>query len=325
MSLTCLLGCSRFIGNPRIMKWIEFIMKVPKECVEPVCDLFSKYSSHGVAVEEDVFHGQGVNDSDRVLGFVTVRACLPKDQLLVEKRVKISIGLALIARLYGLDPVQEKEIDDKTLLASWKDNHTPIRIGRSMIVKPSWCRQLDKDRSVVLQIDPGLAFGTGYHPTTQLCLELLEDLCPVEKLLDVGTGSGILSIAAAKLGACRVVSIDIDPIAVQVAQSNASDNGVSEQLDVLCSALEDISFIGDKYMLVVANLYSNLLQDFVGLFYKALSVRGSLVVSGILLEQSAQVKLAFTSRGWFVKQELSLEDWVALVMVKDGQLCIDSL
>ena len=78
-------------------------------------------------------------------------------------------------------------------------------------------------------------------------------------------------------------------------------------------------------MLVVANLYSNLLQDFVGLFYKALSVRGSLVVSGILLEQSAQVKLAFTSRGWFVKQELSLEDWVALVMVKDGQLCIDSL
>tara|TARA_B100001013_G_scaffold341471_1_gene266014 strand:+ start:56 stop:979 length:924 start_codon:yes stop_codon:yes gene_type:complete len=307
------------------MKWIEFIMKVPKECVEPVCDLFSKYNFQGVAVEEGPFYGQGVNHRESEFGFVTVRACLPKDQLLREKRVKISIGLALIARLYDLDPVQEAEIDDKTLIANWKDSHTSIRIGRSMIVKPSWRHQLDSDHPVVLQIDPGLAFGTGYHPTTQLCLELIENLCPVEKLLDVGTGSGILSIAAAKLGTSSVVAIDVDPVSVQVAQSNAKDNHVDEQLEVMCSTLEQLSFGKDKFMLVVANLYSNLLEDFVRMFYEALSTRGSLVVSGILLEQSAQVKRIFTSEGWFVKQELSLEDWVALVMVKEGRLCIDSL
>lgn len=306
------------------MEWIEFVVRVPKECVEPVCNLFSIYSPYGVSVEEHVLQDKTTLKSAALGHNITVRSCLLKDDSLQEKRARIGIGLTLIGQLYDLEPPEENEIDEKTLLDQCKNSHSPIEIGRSIVIKPSWRSFDNKDRPVVIEIDPGLAFGTGYHPTTQLCLELLEDLCPVDKLLDVGTGSGILSIAAAKLGTGKVVSIDIDPTAVRVANENAFSNGVADQIKIQCISLKQLRFKEGEYLLIVANLYSNLLEDLVALFYKLLSSKGSLVISGILLEQSAQVKGTFKSHGWFIKREISLEDWVVIEMVKDGELCIDS-
>ena len=162
----------------------------------------------------------------------------------------------------------------------------------------------------------GLAFGTGYHPTTQLCLEVLENLCPVDKLLDVGTGAGIISIAAAKLGTGKVVSIDVDPTAVRVAQDNAVINRVNDKIEVQCTSVEKLYCKEDDYLIIVANLYANLLENLASSFYTLLSSKGTLVISGILLEQATQIKRTFKSYGWSLKHEKSLEDWVVLVLEK---------
>ena len=298
------------------MQWIEFVVKVPKECVEPVCNLFSKYSSYGFAIEEYVLDDRKKFKSSPWDNMVTIRSCLLKDDSLQEKRTRIGIGLALIAQVYGLEPAKENEIDEKILLDQWKDRHSPIEIGRSVVIKPTWHSLDNKKRPVVIEIDPGLAFGTGYHPTTQLCLEILESLCPVDKLLDVGTGSGILSIAAAKLGTGKVVSIDVDSIAVRVARDNAVINKVNNKMEVQCTSVEKLHCKEDEYSIIVANLYANLLENLASSFYILLSSKGTLVISGILLEQATQIKRVFKSYGWFLKHEKSLEDWVVLVLKK---------
>ena len=218
--------------------------------------------------------------------------------------------------MYDLEPAKENEIDEKILLDQWKDRHSPIEIGRSLVIKPTWHSLDDKNRPIVIEIDPGLAFGTGYHPTTQLCLEVLENLCPVDKLLDVGTGSGILSIAAAKLGTGKVISIDVDPTAVRVAQDNAVINSVNDKIEVQCTSVEKLYCKEDDYLIIVANLYANLLENLASSFYTLLSSKGTLVISGILLEQATQIKRTFKSYGWSLKHEKSLEDWVVLVLEK---------
>ena len=300
------------------MQWIEFVVKVPKECVEPVCNLFSTYSSYGLAIEEYVLDDKKEFKSSDLDNMVTIRSCLLKDDSLQEKRTRIGIGLALIAQVYGLEPAKENEIDEKILLDQWKQRHSPIEIGRSLVIKPTWHALDNKKRPVIIEIDPGLAFGTGYHPTTQLCLEVLENLCPVDKLLDVGTGSGILSIAAAKLGTGKVVSVDVDATAVRVARDNAVINRVDDQMEVQCTSVEKLHCKEDEYLIIVANLYANLLENLASSFYTLLSSKGTLVISGILLEQAAQIKRTFKCYGWVLKHEKSLEDWVVLVLEKIG-------
>ncbi|MGA9532039.1 MAG: 50S ribosomal protein L11 methyltransferase, partial [Anaerolineales bacterium] len=194
----------------------------------------------------------------------------------------------------------------------------PIEVGRQLLVQPSWLEPEPSDR-IVLKIDPGMAFGTGTHPTTLLCLQLLEDLIePGSTLVDLGSGSGILSIAGILLGASRALAYDVSDHAVEATRANAQVNGVSERLvaekgslDELLAAMER----GLKPDLIVANILAPILEEMLSSgLVSALRPGSMLVLSGILAEQLEGLRSAAVGHDLTVIEERSQSDWHALAL-----------
>jgi ribosomal protein L11 methyltransferase len=198
----------------------------------------------------------------------------------------------------------------------WKQDVQPLPVGKTLYVCPSWNAEAPQGRTAIV-IDPGMAFGTGHHATTRACLVLLEETmrrCCVRRALDFGTGSGILSIALAKLGATQVVAIDNDRVALEVAAANASCNGVLAAL-VLTPALADAP---GSFDLIVANLYTNLLTATAAEISDRLEPAGTLICSGFLDEDESQVLAAYRRRGFVVQRRLHDGEWVTLSLRRGG-------
>jgi len=212
----------------------------------------------------------------------------------------------------ALRQMQSLTVADQDWLAEWKKGYEPVAIGQRLLVTPSW--KLDQgtetDR-VIVQIDPGMAFGTGTHETTRGCLELLEKYWRGGSLLDVGTGTGILAIAAVKLApGSRVVGIDIDPEAITVAEENAEINGVAEELELEVNKLS--SFHGQQFDLVLANLTADVIVPLAADFAQVIAPQGILIVSGILREQEAEVREALGGQHFDVIEAKPDHEWVTL-------------
>ena len=202
----------------------------------------------------------------------------------------------------------------------WKEGLVPIEIGRSLVVKPSWCDYDNRDGRLVLDLDPGLAFGTGRHATTFMCLEILEkQLCdasmPQLAILDVGTGSGILAMACAILGQENVTAIDLDPETLPVAAENLEVNGLTRKVRLACASPEAIS---GRFDLILANLTALDLVVAAPDLAKLSASGGRLVLSGILTEQVEEVAAAFAAREFTVLSRVEQEEWTALVLGRVG-------
>jgi ribosomal protein L11 methyltransferase len=206
---------------------------------------------------------------------------------------------------------------------TWKQHYKPILIGERLVVVPAWLETPDP-RRVAVRMDPGMAFGTGTHPTTQLCLELLETYLPknAAAVIDIGCGSGILAVAALKLGAQAALGVDTDPEAVQAAQANGELNGVAERLEIKLGSVAEI--LGGVTTLrsapiVLANILApvivRLLDD--GLAH-LLDPAGVLVLSGILDEQAGEVEDALRAHGLSLLERLQIGDWVAIAAKKQN-------
>ncbi len=217
----------------------------------------------------------------------------------------------------GLDPgparVEAVRRDDAEWAESWKRFYHTRRIGR-LVVRPSWEEYQPGPEEVVVTLDPGMAFGTGTHPTTALCLEALEEeLSGGESVVDAGTGSGILAIAAAKLGAARVVACDADPVACQVAEENLARNGVTDRVVVRCAdageALRSLDWPAD---LILANLTAEAIVSLAPVFAGAAAPGGRLLASGIVAERRAEVVGALAAAGLEVDTVREREGWALL-------------
>ena len=210
--------------------------------------------------------------------------------------------------------LQSLTIADQDWLAEWKKGYEPVLIGEKLLIAPSWKReQVATSDRVIVQIDPGMAFGTGTHETTRGCLELLEKYWQGGSLLDVGTGTGILAIAAIKLfPAANVIGFDIDPEAVEVALENAEINGVAEQITFEVNKLS--SFHGQQFDLVLANLTADVIIPLAADFPQVLQANGTLIVSGILREQGDEVLTMLGAQGF---QSLGAKpdgEWVSFAL-----------
>ena len=232
---------------------------------------------------------------------------------------KVRAQLVRALRLCDLPEAAIRQLNSLTVadqdwLAEWKKGYEPIEIGRRLLVTPSWKRdQAAGTDRVVVEIDPGMAFGTGTHETTRGCLELLEERWRGGALLDVGTGTGILAIAAIKLApGSRVVGIDIDPEAVAVAEENAEINGVADELELEVNKLA--SFASQEFDLVLANLTADVIVPLAADFARALKPQGTLVVSGVLLEQADEVRVALGAHGFEVLESRPDGEWVTLAL-----------
>ncbi len=247
-------------------------------------EILSRYGHNGIAVELPLAPRGGADH--------TVKAYLVED---VDSYAKVSDARDALGHLqaFGLGPIGElavRAVDDEDWLESWKATMTPVRIGR-FLVRPTWSDASAAD-AITIALDPGMAFGTGLHPTTQQCLEAVSYM-DVEglRVLDVGTGSGILAIAAAKRGAREVVGVDTDPLAVRAAKENAEANGVT--VDARSGSAADVD----------------------GAFLRArLQTSGSLVAAGITTQAERDVLSAFVAEGLGVVDRDQRSDWVRLVM-----------
>jgi ribosomal protein L11 methyltransferase len=285
-------------------EWLEVSVTVENETAEAVAEVLSRYVQRGVVIEAGP-HGWNT-------GPVIVRAYLPVDDEMETRKRNVKEGLGHLSQIRPVSKPVFRRIAEKDWTEVWKDRLTVLHIGQHIVIRPTWLNYAPASEDIVIQLDPGMAFGTGLHPTTQMCLEALEELVrPDSKVLDIGTGSGILAIAAAKLGAGSVVAADNDRAAVKTARENMTANRVSDSVRVVKGSLAEIS---ESHDLVVVNILAKVIIEMI---QEGLATRvcpgGILVAAGIITEQEKQVLAAMEQQGLVLARKKQRDDWVCLI------------
>lgn len=302
------------------MAWLEVSLIVSGEAAEAVADVLGRFAPEGVALEATRLDTSPETDETRPAGEVRVRAYLPADDQLEATRQQLEEALWHLGQLLPLPAPEYRSVVEADWAESWKANFQPIRIGRRLFIVPAWLNPPLGPDDVAVRLDPGMAFGTGTHPTTQLCLQAIErHLRPGQPVLDLGTGSGILAIAAAKLGAGPILAVDIDDEAVRVARENAAANGVAEQITLDKGSLAEVlagrygpQWVGVPF--VVANILARVIVDLLGQsLAQTVGPGGLIVLSGILDSQAYQVRAALAPNGLTLLAQEQIDDWVAII------------
>ncbi len=339
--------------------WLELVVEAEPEAVEAITELFARYGyNQGVVIEEPVKPGPDGGVARDPCGLVTIRTYLPvtREEKVTEEDVsqearglaqenrieKLKEGLFYLGMIRKIGPLQVTRKHQEDWANAWKEFYQAHRVGRRTVIKPPWQPYDAKPEELVIEIDPGMAFGTGLHPTTRLCLTLLEDfLRPAthKNLLDLGTGSGILAIAAAKLGSARVIGVDTDPVAIRAARENVDRNSLSGQIVMETGSLavepgveagssfytfseedqkappvlvEALPFDG-----VIANIIARILVALAPSLAKVIKPGGLLISSGIISEKAAEVEVAFEANGFSLLERREESDWVAFAHRKE--------
>ncbi len=302
------------------MKWLEVSLTVDGEMAEAVAEVLSRYVPDGVVMESTAISPE-LEGEGHPIGPLRVSGYLPQDAQLEEKRQQIERALYFLGRIHPLPEAQFTPIAEADWSESWKENFRPVAIGERLVIVPSWLEPPDHNR-IPIRLDPGMAFGTGTHPTTQLCLEILETRFLGENgfldldVLDIGCGSGILSIAALKLGASRAFGVDSDPDSITIAEENAAINDVAEQASFSSgsvAAVQEGVFPVQKAPMVVANILAHILIELLDSGLGDLvAPQGELILSGILEEQLAEMQSAVQQHGCHIVEKRQIKDWVAL-------------
>ncbi|PWH17636.1 MAG: 50S ribosomal protein L11 methyltransferase [Anaerolineae bacterium] len=303
--------------------WLEVCLTVNGELAEAVAEVLGRFAPNGVAMEMEVSgfqaDGQGIPSGD-----VRVCAYLPVDETLEEKRSQLEQALWYLGRIQPLPSPVYRTLQETDWSEAWKKHYHPILIGERLVIVPAWLENPAPQR-IAVTLDPGMAFGTGTHPSTQLCLEWLEWLLGSESeassryntFIDIGCGSGILSIAAVKLGVQHALAVDVDAIAVRSSLENAQANGVANRIEIGLGSVEEIrraEFSLKQADLVVANILAPVILE---LFDKGLAdlvkPQGALILSGILMDQRAAIEDALQQAGFQQIHGRQQGDWVALL------------
>ena len=294
------------------MDWLEVSVLVDGEAAEAVSEVLNRYGRGGVVIEHLLTDGLGAHEDTDEL---RVKAYLAADD--TDLRRQVEEALWHLGQLYPIPAPTFHLLAESDWAEAWKQHYSVLLIGQRTVIVPRWLEHEPEPGQVVITLDPGMAFGTGTHPTTRLCLEALERyvdqgrMPQAGRVLDMGTGSGVLSISAVKQGASSVRALDIDELAVDAARENVAENGVSEQVEVELGSLEAAR---GPYDLVLINI---LAQVICALFDEGLAdlvcPGGTVIASGIIDEREPDVRAAFAAHNVRVVDRLIERDWVALV------------
>lgn len=299
--------------------WVEVSLVVTPEQAEAVAEVIGRFTREGVVIEQAAKQDNKakenpLEDHVRVFGYFFAEPGLE------ERKQKLEEALWHLGQIQELPQAQYRTIKDENWMTAWKDQYKPLKIGKRLMIIPAWVKNNFPERLPIL-INPGMAFGTGTHPTTQLCLELIEEkIQPNQTMFDVGCGSGILSIAALRLGAGRVIAVDIDSASVESTHENCALNEMEDQVEIAQGSADLISsghFGLLQAPLVVANILasviSNLLDDGLSALVEP---QGLLILSGILDHQADMIINKAKERGLSLVEKRGMEDWVALCLKK---------
>jgi ribosomal protein L11 methyltransferase len=315
------------------MEWLEITVKCSPEHAEAVADVLARYAPGGVAIQQNALDLKGDEwQPDGPLEPVaSVHAYLTVEPGLEDKRQQVEEALWHLRQIASIPEAQFRTVAEQEWANAWKEHFHVTRIGKRFVVKPSWREYIPQPDDIVIELDPGMAFGTGLHPTTQMCLLALEKhLRPGDRVLDLGTGSGILAIAAAKLGAAACLATDVDPVAVEAAQANVAMNGVRDVVQAEQGSLAQISNIkcqiskdafeiwNTRFDILLVNILAKIIIELCGEGLGDVVRPGGLaVLAGLIDTQEIEVREALADVGLDVIERTREKDWVGLVCQKN--------
>jgi ribosomal protein L11 methyltransferase len=301
------------IGN----RWLELSVTCDAEAVEAVAQLFAAHGyNQGVVIEEPFTQDpDGDNFAVDPSKPVVVRTFLHQVDVKPDVLDEIRRGLWFLGQLRSIGELETREREEEDWANAWKRHYSVHRVGNRVLVKAPWHNYDPAPDEVVVELDPGMAFGTGLHPSTQLSMTAIEDeLRPGDRILDVGVGSGILTIGAALLGASSVDAVDVEPVAVRAARENAERNRVGDVVHVERGTVGQGEPFTGTYDLVIANIIARVLMDLAPALVQSVKPGGTLILAGIIDVKEVAVHEAFTAAGLELDRRLQREDWVAFIM-----------
>lgn len=306
--------------------WLEVSLVADGEMAEAISEVLARYVSGGVVIESTQI-ADDLNGAGRATGPLKISGYLQVDDQLEIAKQKLQEALWHLGQIRPVPEINFRPVANLDWSEIWKEHFQPVQIGQKLTIIPVWM-DADMDHRIAIKIDPGMAFGTGTHPTTQMCLEILTNLLDSGRaenkssvsMIDVGCGSGILGIAALKLGVSAVLGVDLDTEAVEAARQNAHINGVFEHLELSVGSLTEIkagNYSISSGQLVIANILApviiNLLEEGLG---EIVTAGGKLILSGILADQVQEVETAIQAAGMRLIQKEQSGDWIALVVAQ---------
>ena len=294
------------------MKWVELSVEVHPEAVDAVAEVFHAQGTGGVSIDQPIEVDREGEQLPTFLGHPVIKAYLPAgdDLSSQERAIEAALWHLQAFNLSPVGPLRRRELDEEDWANGWKEHFHPVRVG-NIVIKPTWREWSPQAGELVVELDPGMAFGTGLHPTTQLMLSGLQSrVRPGMRILDLGTGSGILAIPAAMLGA-EVTGLDVSEVAVAVARENAAANGVSDRFTVARGSIDEVG--GQQFDLVFANIIASVLVELAPQLASALRPGAELLGSGIIDERAPLVRAAFTGAGLHIADEQKEGDWWLIV------------
>lgn len=321
------------------MIWKELTIHTTEEAVEMISNFLHEAGAGGVTIEEHVDNDKPRDTSlgqwfeippnDIPEGEAKISGYFPEGVDMDEVIAQVKERTEEL-REYDIDPgnpiITVRDVSEDDWANNWKQYFKPIRVSKRLTIKPTWEEYVPASlEEKIIELDPGMAFGTGTHPTTSLCLRTLEGVIQEgDEVIDVGTGSGILAIGAVRLGASRVLALDLDPVAVSSALENTRLNGLEDRIQVVESDLLSVLKKGSSaevdvqlpVRVVVANILAEIILLFVEDVFEALQPGGYYIASGIYKNKEQSVEEALTAAGFEIEQTVREEDWVAFVARK---------
>jgi ribosomal protein L11 methyltransferase len=318
---------------------LEISVEVDSEAAEAVSELFNRYNGGGYEEDSEAGEAGGGGAVIEATGFddfnqpiegqykVVVKTYLKPGARGETTRRQIEEGLWYLSRIYPIPEPKFAILREEDWAHAWKKFYKPMHIGKRIVLKPSWEEFTPEPDDLVVELDPGMAFGTGLHPTTRLCVAALEETIQAgDQVLDVGTGSGVLAIVAAKLGATAILATDIDPIAVDVARENMQINGLAlaptGQIDIRLGSIP--AGMAGRFQVVVANILAEVIAGLFDAKYEnvpllePLATGGTMILSGIIEERAFLVEEAVARHGLTLVKREQEGDWVALFVRHTG-------
>jgi ribosomal protein L11 methyltransferase len=294
--------------------WLEVSFILPGEQAEVVVEILNRYAHQGVVIERDL----QAHDKNQMKVF----AYLLEDDTLEHNKGEIEKAIFYLDKILPVPAPTYRQIRDQDWMASWRQFYKPVEIGQRLIIIPAWFDKKENNSRIPIRINPGMAFGTGTHPTTQLSLELLEKYVqPGEVMIDVGCGSGILSVAGILLGASHSIAVDISQAAVLSTNENTALNGVQDKVEVGQASVREIhtgKFPAQNAPLVVANILLKVLEELFDLGLGDLvSAEGYLIISGILVDQVEAIEKKARTNGFIRIDRIVQADWAAIAFRKN--------
>lgn len=312
------------------MKWAEISIQTSHEATEAVAEIFYELGASGVLIEDpelvnDYIRSDAWDYTDIPLAeetdTVTVKAWLPEDSSLPGRMEQLRLRMDEMGQYLdkGTGSIACSEIQDEDWANNWKAYFHPEKIGERIVVKPSWEEYTPNDDEIVIELDPGMAFGTGTHATTSMCVNYLEEYVqPGMQVFDVGTGSGILAIASAKLGAAHVQAADYDSVAVKVAKENIAENHEEEKISIFQSDL--LKNMTGKADLIIANIIADIIIRMFNDVDAYLNENGAILTSGIIADRIKDVIEAAEKAGFAVDKMSEKAGWAAIVFRRAAEM-----